>query len=141
MTAPAAIKGTALQIRIGDDASPETYAHPCLINAQRGLQLTAQTGESYIPDCDDPDLPAIREIVKTGVAATISGAGILDTGSLAIWIPWAQGDDSKRSRVYIGEQYLEMELKLTQFEFSGDRGDKVQVSVTLESHGAISGLT
>lgn len=142
MATPSTLAGQHLYIKIADSNSPGTWAHPCLINAERGLSLTSQANDVYIPDCDDPDIPAIREHIKTAVEAAVNGAGILDTAALATWLPWHKSDDTKLVQVWFGTVgYIQMAMKLDAFEVTGDRGGKVQVNVSLMSHGEIGDYT
>lgn len=142
MAQAATIKGTQLLIKIGDGASPEVFTHPCLINGERGIQFQSDTNQVIIPDCANPDDPAWKQVTKDGFSATISGAGVLDTASIADFDAWFQSDDAKNVRVYVNAVgYWSGAFKLTEWSITGARGDKAQVSVTLVSDGALSAFT
>lgn len=142
MTAVATILGTGVQIRVGDGASPEVFTHPCLINAERAVRFQSQTNEEYIPDCDNPDLPAIKETYKTAVYASVSGSGKLNSTDLSAYLAWWNSDDAKNVRVYFGAVgYVQMAMKLTEFEVTGNRGGRAECNITLECHGAVGAFT
>ncbi len=49
------VRGAALLIKVGDGGDPETFAHPCSINAERGIQFAAETRNNNDPNCEDPE--------------------------------------------------------------------------------------
>jgi hypothetical protein len=140
MTAVPKITGSKLLVQIGDGASPETFAHDCLINTKRGIQFTSETNETIMPDCDNPDDPAWKSVTKDGFQATISGAGMLYAASIGEWWAWFDSDDAKNIRFNVTPAgYWQGAFKLTQFEVTGDGNKDVATSnVTLVSDGAVT---
>lgn len=145
MTAVKHLNGTQLLVQIGDGQSPETFAHDCLINTDRGIAFASETNRQVIPDCDNPDDPAWSVMNKDGLSATITGAGMLHTSSIADWDDWFNSDDGKNCRVLLngvtlanGGGHWAGSFKLTGWEVSGTRNEKATVSVTLESDGAVA---
>ena len=139
MTKVGAMLGTKLLVQLGDDASPATFAHDCMINSERGISFSSDANRVIIPDCDNPDDPAWSEVMKDGLSATITGAGILNLATVTTWNTWFQNDTFKDVRVNLNETgggYWEGPAKLTSWEVTGTRNDKATVSVTIESHGA-----
>ena len=130
----AAIKtmvGTKLLIQIGDGASPtETFAHDCLINAERGIQFSSDTSDEVVPDCDDPSAPAWKEIFKDGLQIQVSGGGKLHTTSLETWFNWFNSDTEKNVRIK-----FDVTMKLTAMTVNGSRNANSTVDLTLSSHG------
>ncbi len=144
MTAVKTMNGTKLLIQIGDGGSPETFTHDCLINAERSIQFSSDTNDIVVPDCDNPDSPAWKEVVVDGLQATVSGAGMLHTASVADWFAWFISGQSKNIRVNnnvatgVGGGYWAAAFMLTAFEETGARNDKATVSVTLASTGVVT---
>lgn len=138
------VSGSKLLVQIGDGASPEVFAHDCLINTSRGLVLTAETGEAVMPDCDNPLGPQWKEVFKTALSATISGAGMLYTASIPEWVDWWDGNTTKNVRFSIvvagadGGGYLGGKFHLTQMEINADSQKETSTcNVTLVSSGAL----
>lgn len=138
------MNGTSLLIQISDGASPETFTHDCLINAERGIQFSSDVNEFLVPDCDTPDEPAWKETTKDGLSASITGGGMLHTTSVETWFNWFKDDATKNIRVNVnvsaanGGGYWAGAFHLTAFEIGGNRNEKATVSVTLISNGPIT---
>ncbi|EJW12734.1 hypothetical protein A33M_1704 [Rhodovulum sp. PH10] len=144
MAKPTTIRGTQVYIKIGDGADPEVFAHPCLINSDRGVTFRSNTNDIVVPDCDSPDDPAWRELVKDALSVGLTGAGVLDNDAttLATYTEWWKADAGKSVQVWLGTLgYWSGSFKLTEWEVTGGRSDKAQVSITLESDGEISDFT
>jgi len=140
-----AMNGTSLLIQIGNGLSPETFAHDCLINTERGISFASETNRQVIPDCDTPDSPAWSVVNKDSFSATITGAGMLHTASVKTWDAWFGSDNGKNVRVLLngvslanGGGYWSGSFKLTGWEVTGTRNEKATVSVTLESDGPVT---
>ncbi len=135
------LRGTKLLIKVSDGASTPAFVHPCLINTSRGIQFTAEMNEVLVPDCADPDLMAWLEREKKSLSATINGAGVLNTPDTENYFNWFKDADPKACRVELsgvtgganGGGYLSGSFHLSQFEITGDRGDKVQASMSFPS--------
>lgn len=140
-----AMNGTSLLVQIGDGATPEQFAHDCLINTERGISFASETNRQVIPDCDTPDTPAWSVVNKDSFSATISGAGMLHTPSVKEWATWFASDDAKNVRVLLngvlladGGGHWAGAFKLTGWEVTGTRNEKATVTVTLESDGPVT---
>lgn len=140
-----AMNGTSLLVQIGDGATPEQFAHDCLINTERGISFASETNRQVIPDCDTPDTPAWSVVNKDSFSATISGAGMLHTPSVKEWADWFASDDAKNVRVLLngvslanGGGHWAGAFKLTGWEVTGTRNEKATVTVTLESDGPVT---
>jgi Phage tail tube protein len=132
------IRGTQLYIKVGNGASPEVFAHPCLINTKRGIQFTSSTNKIIVPDCENPDDPAWSEAVKDALSATINGAGTLDVDAVADYDDWFRNPDSKQVQVWLATLgHWQGGFHLTNFEITGDRGSLAEATITLESDGII----
>lgn len=141
MAQPTTIAGTSLLIKVGDGASVETFAHPCLINADRGIQFSSANNAVVVPDCSDPTAPGWNQGTKDALTATITGAGVLDNvlATIQAYDTWFRGDVTKNVRVYLGAVgFWQGAFKLTQWSITGARGAKAEVSLTLESEGSVN---
>lgn len=140
-------KGTQLLVLIGEGDTvpgPETFAHPCSINAERDFSREANVNETVVPDCDDPDAPGWVEREVESLSAGITGSGVLNTTDLAAWDDWFENATAKNCKVKVnvsavnGGRTYSGAFLLTSFSITGERGDKVQVSVTLQSTGPVT---
>lgn len=137
--------GSSLLVLIGNGAVPEVFAHDCLINTTRGIQLDSDQSEFVVPDCDAPSDPAWRELFIDNLKAQISGAGLLHTTSVETWFNWWKGGLAKNIRFKNdvtganGGGYIAGEFKLTSFSWSA-AGNKeyANAEVSLMSHGALT---
>ena len=142
MTAVNSLSGTQLLIQLGDGNSNETFAQDCMVNTDRGIEFNSETNRQVIPDCDSPAQPAWSQIVKDGLSATITGAGILHLTTVDTWHNWFIGDTTKNIRVDLnaasGGGYWSGTAKLTSWRITGTRNEKCTVEVTIESYGAFT---
>lgn len=139
-----AVRGTKILVKIGDGGSPETFTHNCSVNGARSFQLSSQTNDVNVPDCDDPDLIAWIEREKVSLGATIQGAGICNTPDVEFFFNYAKDSDPRNVRVVVdvagadGGGYFAGAFLCTDFQVNGDRGSKADVSITLQSSGALT---
>lgn len=144
MAEPTSIEGTQVTIRVGDGGSPETFSHPCLINAERGVSFTKSNNDVIVPDCTNPEDPAWRQIAHDSIACAVSGAGILDNvlATIQAYDSWFRGSTRKNVRIYLGSVgYWQGSFDLTTFEVTGERGNKALVNIALDSDGAVAAFT
>ena len=137
-------KGVKLLIKVGDGASPEVFAVTCSINAERGITLSAGTTDTDIPNCEAPEDIAwvLRE--KINLSAAITGSGLLDTEDVPMFAAWLISPNSKNVKVIVdvpgadGGTVFTGKFHLTEFPITGDRGGKMQTSISLVSDGAVT---
>ena len=147
MAQPKTFNGAKIAIKIGDGADPEIFAHPCLINSSRSVQATATAVDSVVPDCDSPEDPAWIEREKDTISVTITGEGIMNASDTDTYWAWLTGEASKNVQAVVNngggadEFTLSGKFHLTDFQVSGDRKEKSQVSITLVSDGVITGAS
>jgi len=139
------LAGSSLLILVEMVASSGTFAHPCLINAQRGIDFSAETADTNVPDCDDPEAIAWIEREKRSLSSQISGEGVLNTPDAEPYFNWLKDDDPRTVRVISngitganGGGYFVGAYHLTAFSVSGNRGEKAQASVTMQSTGQVT---
>lgn len=127
-------------VLLGDGESPENFDDPCGLTS-RGFQRTANMNDTNIPDCADPDAPTWlgRDVIS--YQATLSGAGVVASESLSVWEAWWASGESKNVRVELGTQAWEGAFKLAEFNITGERGQRVNMDVSLVSDGIIAPVT
>lgn len=139
-----AIRGVKILVKIGDGGSPETFTHNCSINDARSFQITAQTNDVNVPDCDDPDLIAWIEREKVSVGGTINGAGVTNTPDVQFFFNYVKDPDPRNVRVVFdvpgpdGGGYFEGAWLGADFQVSGQRGQKSDCTITMQSTGEIT---
>ena len=144
MATPATRTGTKLYLKIVDGGSPEVFSHPCLINAERGVAFRSSTNDVVVPDCTNPDDPAWRELVKDALNVGLNGAGIMDNTveNYQAYTEWWKLDEARNVQIWVDTLgYWSGAFKLTEWEITGNRGEKINASITLESDGIVSDFT
>ena len=127
--------GETILVQIGDGEDPEVFAHDCLINAERGITLTANAISQMVPRCDDPSLPAktVRSIESTD--SSVSGGGKMHASSVKTWMDWLKSGLPKNIRTKhneTGSWQVAGSYLLTSFAVTGTPKNHAEVQVTLE---------
>lgn len=136
MTKPTTKKFGEYIVQIESSDSPGVFVAPCGLTT-KGFTQTASTNETNVPDCDDPDLPADVERDIVSRSRSISGSGVMATESQQLWQDFYDSG-SRTCRVYpagLTGGYWEGDFILTSLEFSAALGEKVNISVTMDSDG------
>ena len=145
MTQPTTLNASKLSVWIGSSTSPGTFVAPCGLTT-RGINLTANTNDITIPDCDDPDLPSWIGRVVQSLSAGVNGTGVLAIEALPTWRQFFMEATSKLCRVVIDGTGLPPALDCGYFEglficsalnITGDLGNKIQVEVNMVSDGQL----
>lgn len=135
------VNGEKILILIGDGATPtELFAHPCLINTDRGIAFSATTTSEMVPDCTDPGAPGWVDTEKDALSASISGSGMLDVASIEEFDDWFRSPDSRNVKVKVdkaGGSTWTGKFHLTEFSITGSRKAKSTCSITLVSDGPV----
>ncbi len=137
MAKPVTLRFGQFIIAVGDGQSPETFAAPCGLTS-KGFNLSANTNEVNVPDCDDPDAPAWVERDVVSLQGEITGSGVMDEDYQATWYAWLESAATRNVRISAGDYRYEGAFLLTAFNVTGNLGDKVQVEVTLQSSGEVT---
>ena len=142
MTKPTTFKFGEFLIEVGDGASPETFTAPCGLTS-RSLNGTAATNDTNVPDCDDPDAPSWLERDVVSLSRDIQGSGVLAGEFFDTWNDWFESADSKHCRVTVGpnaspyQKVFTGSYILSSFQVNSNIGNRVEVSVTLQSDGPV----
>lgn len=142
MAAVAHAKGVTLVLKVGDGASPEVFTAKCSINAERGITFTSTLTDTAIPDCADPEALATIARDKTDYSVSVTGAGILDLGEELEFYNWLVSPDSKNCKIVVagaGGTTFTGAFHLGEFSLTGNRGGKIECSISLSSDGAVTG--
>lgn len=139
---PATLRGTYVNILIGDGAEPEVFAPICGLNT-RSFTHQINTNDDFIPDCTDPEDVPTRELTTTGEQWDVSGSGLLDRNNLAD-LQAAVGvrknyrfelAEPASDAVYGG--YYAGTFVLTNLQITGGNDNKVSVDLAFASDGAV----
>lgn len=139
MAQPTVIAGTKLLILVGDGNSPEIFAQPCGLTTA-GIDFKASTNTTLIPDCNDPELPAWEAKDVNGLSATVTGTGVMAVESFDIWNDWFQSAEAKNLHIKLDNAnlgYWAGQFILSDLKYSGTRGEKVTIDVTIDNTGAV----
>lgn len=137
-------RGVRLVLKLGDGASPEVFTALCSINAQRGLTFNAQTNDEVIPDCADPDAIAWVAREKQSLSVEFTGAGMSHKNDVAKLWAWFESELPKNCQIILDDDTaanditFEGAFHLSSFELNGERGNKVQFSMTCASDGEVN---
>ena len=128
-------------IKLGDGASPEVFTDPCGLTT-RGFTRAANMNDTNIPDCADPDAPSWlgREVVS--YHGEIAGQRCGGAGKFSdVWEDWWNSSrkpaTSRSSSVCRRNLAWIMPAKLSSFVVNANRGEKVSMTVSIVSDGAI----
>lgn len=139
MAQPTVLSGTKLLILVGDGASPEVFAAPCGLTTT-GINFTASTNSTLLPDCEDPEAPAWEAKDINGLSAQVTGTGVMAVESFEVWNDWFQSADLKNCQIKLDDAALGHwagQFVLSSLKYGGQRGNKVTVDVTLDNSGAV----
>lgn len=137
-------RGVKLVLKVGDGESPEVFTALCTINAERGISFDGQFRDEQIPDCSNPDLVSWISREAESLSVGVTGGGMSAKEDVhTLWTWWSSGD-SKNCQIILDDDTAgnvitwEGAFKLTQFEMSGNRGEKVASTVSLASDGEVT---
>jgi hypothetical protein len=137
-------RGVLLLIAIGDGGSPEVFTAYCTVNAARSIKGDTATNDFNIPDCDNPDALGWLAREKVSISYTLSGAGILNTPDVAVFADFLADPTSRNCQITVdipaadGGVVFAGPFHLTMFEITGDRGKKMEATITMISDGEVT---
>jgi hypothetical protein len=135
--------GVLLLVMVGDGGSPEVFTAFCTINAVRTLVGDTKTNDFNIPDCTDQDALGWLAREKISIEYTVTGQGILNTPDVIEFSEWLADTASRNCQIVVdvpnadGGVVFAGPFHLTHFELTGDRGTKMEATLTLISDGEI----
>jgi hypothetical protein len=143
MAQPDIVKGTYIDILMGDGATPEVFTPFCGLTTR---QFTKQinTNDTFIPDCADPEDVPTRRLVPTGKQWDLSGEGLYNLAQ-AQMIEDASDGETKNFRFRIarpagsivGTGYWEGPAMITNRQLGGNSGggEFGSISLSIASDG------
>lgn len=142
MARPETIKFGKFFVRLSDGATPAVFTAPCGFTS-KSFTRNKTLNEVQVPDCDDPDAAAWTERDVQSMAATISGSGVLAKAAMPAWEEALESTESVAAQiefVYADEtsDFYEGRFHIESLEINGSLGERVQVSVTMQSDGEIT---
>lgn len=135
--------GLKLLLKKGDGASPEQFTAFCSITA-KSLSFEGQENTFDIPDCDDPEALAWMEAEMQSKRVTVQGSGTLNTPDFDEFYEWWDSGEPANCQLVIdvsaanGGRILSGAFLLPRFELTGNRGEKMNVSINLGSTGPLT---
>lgn len=144
MAKPQTLSWTKLSIWPGDGVTPtEDFTSAVCGLVTKGFTLSADTSDTTVPDCDDPDAAAWVERVIRSLSSGVTGSGLMAEEKFAFWRDWMLSAAAKNVRIVIDgstiDGYFYGAYLLTSFELSGAQADgKIQISLTMQSDGEIA---
>lgn len=139
MAQPTVLVGTKLLILVGDGASPEVFSQPCGLTT-RGIDFSASTNSTLIPDCDNLEAPAWEAKDVNALSASVTGSGVMAVESFATWNDWFQEALARNCQIKLDSASLGHwagAFLLSGLKYGGQRGQKITVDITLANTGAI----
>lgn len=142
MARPNTLRGTYVDILMGDGAGPEVFTVLCGIMTK---SITAQvnTGDSFVRDCALPEDIPVRELILSGKQWDLRGSGVMNRDNFPALL--AAVGVIKNFRFFIkaktGEVapalngYLGGAAAITTYTINGDDNGYAQIDLALASHG------
>lgn len=144
MAKPKTYSGSLVALYLENPATAGQFLKPCGLT-QHSVSFTKNMNEVDVPDCDDPELPSWIEREVSSLDFSVSGSGVLAAESVDAWWEAFNTTETVNARVYIGRiddatdgRYWAGRLHISQFEVTGNRGEKAQVSLTAASDGEMT---
>ncbi len=145
MPVPTTFKFGAGLFYLGDGATPAVFSKICGFTSME-LQITKDTNDAAVPDCDDPDAPIWKtaDVTSQGWSMKFEGFAakdalpLIESATFAstvrgvrLYLKDAGVGAGTPDRLYEGMAHVTMSL-------SGKVGEKWQVSVEVTGDGALT---
>ncbi|MDO5658289.1 MAG: phage tail tube protein [Paracoccus sp. (in: a-proteobacteria)] len=141
MARPTTYRGAVVALYLEDPENEGQFLKPCGLT-QHSYSFSKNMNEVDVPDCDDPDLPSWIEREVSSLDFSLTGSGTLAAEAVDKWWAAFNSLESVSARVYIGKpddttngRFWEGRLHISQFEVTGNRGERAGVSVNAASDG------
>lgn len=144
MAQPTTLRFGAGALYISDNGSPDQYIKVCGFN-EFTLEISKETNDVTVPDCDDPDAPSWTERDVLALGWTMSGSGILAKESLSMIEDATRQSNASRVRLELAgagvgggtpNRRYEGDAHVA-FTITGTRGEKIQIEVNVEGDGEL----
>ncbi|RWR28848.1 hypothetical protein D2T31_12105 [Sinirhodobacter populi] len=142
MAKPETAKFGKMLIKIGNGETPEVLVAPCGFTS-KSLTLSKNLNEVTIPDCDDPDAASWVARDVESLTASVSGDGVLAAAAVSVWQDFFDSTDSREVEISIvfstGTMVWTGAMHLESLEVTGESGNRIQISVSMQSDGEMTG--
>lgn len=131
-------KGRLLLVKIGDAASPETFANLCGIKT-RSFNLSANEVDTTIPSCTSPG-DAVQKTAEPGIVQrSFAGSGAFVAGATSdILLAHVRAATVFNAQVVVpGDGEYEGSWMVSDFEFTGEMEGNMQFSATFSAAGPL----
>jgi Phage tail tube protein len=140
MARPAIVKGTYVDILVGNGATPEVFTAVCGLTT-RSFTHQVNTSDQFVRDCADPEDVPHRRLTVTGEQWDLSGEGLYNRAQAAV-IRAAVGV-TRNYRFVVSEPagetvedgFYEGPAMLTNLQLGGSDGEFGSISVQVASDG------
>jgi hypothetical protein len=140
MARPSIVRGTYINVLMGNGAGPEVFSPLCGVRS-KSLDQVIETSDDYIRDCADPTDVPTRSIVATGEHWDLPYSGVLNRAQLADM--QAAVGQYKNYRFEIAQPagdavyggYYAGRAMMTRLRIVGDDGTNAQIEGTILSDG------
>lgn len=126
------------KILLGDGGSPtEVFSAVCGLTS-KGIDWSADTVTSEVPDCANEDLPSWQEKDVKSVSASISGSGMWSTVNHPILVNWMLAATKKNIQIEYTDapsgapKTFAGPAVLTKLNNQVDKGGRLQADITIE---------
>lgn len=141
MAKPTTQRWTKLVIYVGDGAVPETFGAKVCGLTTKSFDISGQTSDSNVPDCDNPDAPSWVERVMRSLSSSFAGAGVHAEENFDFFSDWALSGLAKNCRIVVNDTvqvYFQGSFLLTKYQLTGNQSDgKMNVSLGFDSDGEV----
>jgi hypothetical protein len=141
MARPTTAKFSEFQILIGDGETPvEGFDVVCGLTS-KGINRSANTNTTVVPDCADEDAPAFEEVAVNSLSISISGNGVWTAENHGVFLAWFYSGVTKNIKVrHVAAdggttEYENGPAILTQLNNAAERGQKVSADITIVFDG------
>ena len=127
MAQPDIVKGTYIDILMGDGAAPEVFTPVCGLTTRQFTQQ-GNTNDVFVPDCADPEDVPVRRLVPTGKQWDLSGDGLYNLAQEQMIREAFMVTLNYRFRIarpagsIVGTGYWHGPAKLTNIQIGGNSG-------------------
>lgn len=138
------LRGTYVEILMGDGATPEVFAVLCGVTT-RSIVTQVNTQDAFNRDCADPEDIPVRELITSGKQWSMRGSGQMNRDMFTDLLDAVGETKNYRFflRAKVGEVALDDPLngylggpaKITSHTINGNDGDFVGVDLAIESDG------
>ena len=140
MARPAIVKGTYVDILVGNGAAPEVFTAVCGLTT-RSFTHQVNTSDQFVRDCADPEDVPHRRLTVTGEQWDLSGEGLYNRAQAAT-IRAAVGVTrsyrfvvSEPTGETVEDGFYEGPAMLTNLQLGGSDGEFGSVSLQIASDG------